>query len=63
VTVANVLAQHGRTGETIRAHVATVKADLLVMGGYAHPRMLETVIGGVTNDMLSEAECPVFLSH
>jgi nucleotide-binding universal stress UspA family protein len=63
VTVANILTQHGRTGETIRAHVATVKADLLVMGGYAHPRMLETILGGVTDDMLSGAEFPVFLSH
>jgi hypothetical protein len=33
------------------------------MGGYAHPRMLETVLGGATNDMLSEAELPIFLSH
>jgi nucleotide-binding universal stress UspA family protein len=35
----------------------------LVMGGYAHSRMLETVLGGVTRDMLAGAELPLFLSH
>ncbi len=55
--------EHGGIAETLRAHAAMARANLLVMGAYAHPRMLEIVIGGVTTDMLAEAELPVFLSH
>jgi nucleotide-binding universal stress UspA family protein len=54
--------EHGGIAETLRAYAAMAR-DLLVMGAYAHPRMLEIVIGGVTTDMLAEAELPVFLSH
>jgi nucleotide-binding universal stress UspA family protein len=63
VAVTNLPIQDGGVAQTIRSHAAIMKADLLVMGGYAHPRMLETILGGVTNDMLSGAEFPVFLSH
>jgi nucleotide-binding universal stress UspA family protein len=63
VAVVDLPMQHGGIAETLRAHAAMVRANLLVMGGYAHPRMLETVLGGATNDMLSEAELPLFLSH
>jgi nucleotide-binding universal stress UspA family protein len=63
VAVVDLPMQHGGIAETLRAHAATARANLLVMGGYAHPRMLETVLGGATNDMLSEAELPIFLSH
>jgi nucleotide-binding universal stress UspA family protein len=63
VAVVDLPMQHGGIAETLRAHAAMARANLLVMGGYAHPRMLETVLGGATNDMLSEAELPLFLSH
>lgn len=55
--------QQGGVGATLRAHVRLTRANLLVMGAYAHSRMLEIVIGGVTADMLSGAEFPLFLSH
>jgi nucleotide-binding universal stress UspA family protein len=55
--------QHGGITGTLRAHAAMTRADLMVMGGYAHPRMLEIVLGGVTSDMLAEAELPLLLSH
>ena len=60
VTVAELPMLHGGIAETLRAHAAMARANLLVMG---HPRMLEIGIGGVTTDMLAEAELPVFLSH
>jgi nucleotide-binding universal stress UspA family protein len=63
VAVVDLPMQHGGIAETLRAHAAMAGANLLVMGGYAHPRMLETVLGGATNDMLSEAQLPLFLSH
>jgi nucleotide-binding universal stress UspA family protein len=63
VAVANLPMQHAGIAETLRAHAAMARADLMVMGGYAHPRMLEIVLGGVTSDMLAEAKLPLFLSH
>jgi nucleotide-binding universal stress UspA family protein len=63
VTATNLAAQHGGIGGILQAHAATAGASLLVMGAYAHRRMLERVLGGVTSDMLSDAEFPVFLSY
>jgi len=37
--------------------------DLLVMGGYGHSRLRETVFGGVTKHMLARLPVPVFMSH
>jgi len=63
VSVVDLPMQHGGITGTLRAHAAMTRADLMVMGGYAHPRMLEIVLGGVTSDMLAEAELPLLLSH
>jgi nucleotide-binding universal stress UspA family protein len=38
-------------------------AELLVMGGYGHTRLVEMVLGGVTIIMLSEAELPLLMSY
>lgn len=37
--------------------------DLLVMGGYGHWRLQETVLGGVTRDMFRSMTVPVLMSH
>jgi nucleotide-binding universal stress UspA family protein len=37
--------------------------DLLVMGGYGHSRMQETVFGGVTREMFRSMTVPVLMSH
>ncbi|MFB9262377.1 universal stress protein [Bradyrhizobium erythrophlei] len=37
--------------------------DLLVMGGYGHSRLQETLLGGVTHDMLRSMTVPVLMSH
>jgi nucleotide-binding universal stress UspA family protein len=63
VAVSSLTPQRGGIAKTLRAHAGAAGANLLVMGAYAHPRMLETVLGGVTADMLSEAELPLLLSH
>lgn len=36
---------------------------LLVMGAYEHSKFREDLFGGTTNSILSEAVCPVLLSH
>jgi len=37
--------------------------DLLVIGGYGHSHLRETIFGGVTQYVISHATIPVFLAH
>ena len=37
--------------------------DMVVMGGYGHARLRETVLGGVTKDLLMQMPVPVLMSH
>jgi nucleotide-binding universal stress UspA family protein len=45
------------------AQVTNLDADLLVVGAYGHPRLLEFWLGGTTQDLLSRATVPVLMSH
>ncbi|GAB5470235.1 MAG: hypothetical protein Kilf2KO_32650 [Rhodospirillales bacterium] len=38
-------------------------ADLIVMGAYAHSRLRELVLGGMTKAILKHMTVPIFLSH
>jgi nucleotide-binding universal stress UspA family protein len=74
--VASMLSRHG---VAVSAEVATragqgvtdlllgaagrLGADLVVAGGYGHPRLLEWVLGGVTRDLLARAPVCCLLSH
>jgi len=49
--------------EALLAGTAAEEADLLVMGGYGHSRLLEIVTGGTTRAVLRHMHIPVFLSH
>lgn len=46
VTVTNLRKEHGDVAKTLHTHAAMVKADLLVMGAYAHSKLLQIVLGG-----------------
>ena len=37
--------------------------DLLVVGGYGHSRLAESIFGGVTEGIVSHAELPILLVH
>jgi nucleotide-binding universal stress UspA family protein len=50
-------------GEWLLSRVADLSADLVVMGGYAHARLRELVLGGVTRTMLRSMTVPVLMSH
>lgn len=39
------------------------QADLLVMGGYGHGRLRESLFGGVTRYVVSHAKVPIFVVH
>jgi nucleotide-binding universal stress UspA family protein len=70
------LAQHGVTAKLIvrepgRHAISTIlleharesKAELLIAGGYGHSRLRESVLGGVTRELLISATIPVLYSH
>ena len=43
--------------------VAELSAGLLVMGAYGHSRLRETVLGGVTRELIASANVPLLLAH
>ena len=52
-----------QVGEVILDGCDRFGADLLVMGAYAHGRGAETVFGGATHTVLSNARIPVLMAH
>jgi len=51
------------TGATLLRHAREQGAALLVVGGYGHRRMRESVFGGVTRTLFDQADMPVLFSH
>ncbi|HUO54286.1 MAG TPA: universal stress protein [Rhodoblastus sp.] len=49
-------------GRTILRHARSSPVNLVVMGAYAHSRLVELVVGGATALMLNEARVPVLYS-
>jgi len=50
-------------GDAILARLGDMDIDMLVMGGYSHSRLRETVLGGATSDLLQHMTVPVLMSH
>jgi nucleotide-binding universal stress UspA family protein len=50
-------------GEWLLSRAADLGSDMIVMGGYAHARVRELILGGVTQTMLRSMTIPVFMSH
>lgn len=48
---------------TILSVAADEGLDMLVMGGYGHSRLQETVLGGVTREMFRSMTVPTLMSH
>ncbi|MGH8808362.1 MAG: universal stress protein [Noviherbaspirillum sp.] len=73
--IAHYLARHGvkvdvlqrKTRIDVSASLLSMAADqnsdLIVMGGYAHSRFREIMLGGVTRTMLETMTVPVLMSH
>ena len=49
--------------EVLLETAASCDCDLLVIGGYGHSHLRESIFGGVTKYVLSHATVPVFLAH
>ena len=50
-------------GERLLSQAADLGSDLIVMGGYAHSRSRELILGGVTRTMFESMTVPVLMSH
>jgi nucleotide-binding universal stress UspA family protein len=53
----------GRPAADVLLSAAAEHAALLVMGGYGHSRLREWIFGGVTLQVLRDAEMPVLMVH
>ena len=47
----------------ILSRARDLQADLIVMGGYGHSRLRQTVLGGATRGILDRMSVPVLMSH
>ncbi|SDG28810.1 Nucleotide-binding universal stress protein, UspA family [Limimonas halophila] len=74
--VARYLAHHGvhatpravepedrDVGQAVLEETEAAGADLLVMGAYAHSRLRQLILGGVTSTVLRSAAMPLVLAH
>jgi len=52
-----------KISQVLREAARARNAGLMVMGAYGQPRLIETLFGGVTAEMLTEPEVPILLSH
>lgn len=50
-------------GDALLAHVKTVAADLLVLGGYGHSRMRELLLGSASQTVMREMRVPALFAH
>ncbi len=58
-----IMDKAGNVGEIILNTFEKSGADLLVMGAYGHSRVREFIFGGVTRQVLHQANFPVFMAH
>jgi nucleotide-binding universal stress UspA family protein len=63
VELVDLLPLEGDVGKAIQRQVKEAQSSLLVMGAFAHARLVELVIGGVTKRLLQHSETPLFLSY
>lgn len=54
--------QHS-TGTSLLSAATDLQADLLVMGGYTHGPLRQSILGGVTRHVLKHAPVPVLMAH
>jgi nucleotide-binding universal stress UspA family protein len=63
VTIQNQPGCGDPVAETLVSLARRRNADLLAIGGYAHSRLSELILGGVTRDLLHDVSLPCLLSH
>lgn len=59
----DVIADGRDAGAVLLSHASHLKADIVVMGAWGRPRMVERLLGGATRDMLARMHRPVLFSR
>ncbi|MFA5965864.1 MAG: universal stress protein [Sphingomonas sp.] len=57
------LDQGGDPADRLTVHALDQGADLLAIGAFAHTRLRELILGGVTASLIEDTHLPVMLSH
>jgi nucleotide-binding universal stress UspA family protein len=63
LSVENLPLVRADAGRTLMDHLCSMRPSLLVMGAFAHARLLQHVVGGTTSLMLTDAKVPVLYSY
>jgi len=63
VAVENIESERGGTTQALLAACKAARGDLMIMGAYGAPRLLEMVFGGATRDLLASADIPLLMAH
>ncbi len=50
-------------GKALLAECSSLGVDLLMMGAYAHSRVRQLILGGLTRHVLEHAALPLFMAH
>jgi len=59
----HALDRSGKAQDGLTSFALDRGADLLVVGGFAHSRMREIVLGGVTRSLIDDPRLPVLMAH
>jgi nucleotide-binding universal stress UspA family protein len=51
------------TAEVLLAEAKGEQADYIVMGAFGRSRLVESILGGVSREMLSESPVPIVMAH
>ena len=59
-----IITQFGKpVGERLVETAQGFGADMIVMGGYRHPKLAQRLLGGPSHFLVSNSPVPILLSH
>lgn len=62
VTMTTLPVQNGDVAATLGSHARLTRANLIVMGAFARPKLRQMILGGVTSSMITQPPAPTLLS-
>ena len=63
VAVDRIPSSGASVAQALLVHTVDAAGDLIVMGGYGHSPLRESIFGGVSSDMIRHTTVPLLLSH